>query len=749
MLLQPHTRLGPYEIIAGIAAGGMGEVYRAHDSRLHRDVAVKILPSHLSQDADRIHRFEQEARVVAALNHPNIVTIHDFGTHDRSPYLVSELLDGETLRSVLNRGPLTMGKCVDYARQIVNGLAAAHSKEIVHRDLKPENIIITPDGRIKILDFGLAKLKTAELPSEGPTMVTSPGVVMGTAGYMSPEQVLGSAMDHRTDLFSFGCVLFEMITGRRAFQRKTSVETMTSILNDDPLIHAAISGMNAAGLGRIVRRSLEKTPEQRFQSARDILFALDALVGLTVSASIGLARAETGAPPCLAVLPFANMSADPDAEFFSDGITEEILNSLAKLNGLRVIARTSSFAFKGKNTDIREIGRSLGAAHVLEGSVRRAGNRLRITAQLIDATNGHHLWSERYDRDLTDVFVVQDEITVAIRDELSKHLLGIGQVQSQAAPAIDPQTYEMFLRGRYLVDQRIEGMRQGMQLLQQVIERAPTYAPGHAALATAFSMLGFYCGLPSKDAFTIARGHAHRALALDSGNAVGLAAAGHAALHLDWDWPVAHTHYSRAAAAAPNYWAVVGLGNYLTSVGRFDEAIAGAKNGLSIDPLNTSAAVALALFQYEARRYADAIATCDKAIAIAPNYSEMHRWRGLALFESGRLEESLQSHMEAVRLSNRNIWAMMNLGCVYQKLGLTDEANAIFDEIERRAASEPVPYYALASRYLTTNRDRFFELMNQSVDAREFWNVMSRVEPWLDPDDPRFELLLKRIGIPQ
>ncbi len=460
MPLLPGVRLGPYEVLAPLGAGGMGEVYRARDTRLHREVAIKVLPATFSQDVDRLRRFEGEARAASALNHPNILTIHDFGSEGSAPYVVSELLEGETLREKLAGGRIPVRKGLDYAAQIARGLAAAHEKGIVHRDLKPENLFVTKDGRVKILDFGLAKLTLPESSAvpltEVPTQTagTEPGLVMGTVGYMAPEQVRGLSADARSDIFSLGAVLYEMLTGGRAFRGDTPVETMNAILKEDPPGGSLSTLEISPALARIVWRCLEKSPEERYQSARDLGYALEeaeasasapplavttavprrrptvwfALLGIL--AAIGASflvrsvmtreqRREAAEPiRSLVVLPLENLSRDPEQGFFSDGMTEELIAELGKIRALRVISRTSAMRYRRTTKSVPEIAGELGVDGVVEGSVLRSGGRVRVTAQLIHAATDRHLWSESYERDLKDVLALQSDVAQAIAREI-------------------------------------------------------------------------------------------------------------------------------------------------------------------------------------------------------------------------------------------------------------------------------------------------------------------------------------------
>ena len=434
--MDAGARLGPYTIIAPIGAGGMGEVWRARDERLHRDVAIKLVRSTLAGSPATLARFEREARAVAALSHPNILAIHDFGSEGETVYAVMELLEGDTLRDRLRQEDLPLSRVLDWAHQVAQGLAAAHEKGIIHRDLKPENVFVTRDGIVKILDFGLARLDRGEHPMVGENATTmaktTPGAIIGTVAYLSPEQARGETADHRSDIFAFGALLFEMLTGQPAFLRETTADTIVAVMRESPRASSG-SGKNIPGeVEEILHHCLEKRPEERFRSARDLAFALRLAMRTSSSSSPAPSPAPESAQKTqriasgssranelsIAVLPFRNLSPAPDAEYFSDGMTEEIINALSAVPALRVAARTSSFAFKNKVDDVRRIGGELGVAMVLEGSVRQAGSRLRVSAQLVNVESGYDMWSKRWDRELADVFAVQDEIAEAIASTL-------------------------------------------------------------------------------------------------------------------------------------------------------------------------------------------------------------------------------------------------------------------------------------------------------------------------------------------
>src|SRR5438105_4044927 len=568
-----------YRIEKEIGRGGMGRVFVAHDRKLGREVAIKVLASGLHGE-EALSRFEQEARATCALNHANILDVHDIGTHEGSPYIVSELLHGITLRGHLRGGPLPLQEASDFALQLAQGLSAAHEKGIVHRDLKPENLFITEEGRLKILDFGIAKLVAPMTPETGETLPSSQphtveGAILGTVGYMSPEQVRGQPADQRSDVFSFGTIFYEMLAGGSAFARDSGIETGYAILNDDPPPLPA--GVPAA-LDRLVRRCLAKRPEDRFESAHELVDVLASAAGerapaqgrsayrwalragaaltLVVLAVLGWRLRARGEGPgnSIAVLPFVNMSGDRDNEYFSDGITEELLNLLAKVPGLHVVARTSAFAFKGKNEDIGAIARELHVATVLEGSVRKAGDQIRIATQLINAADGYHLWSETYDRKLTDVFAVQDEIARAVVAALKLKLLPGQAPTSKDHRTSNPEVYTQYLLAKQLFtrDTR-DGYIRAAQAFEKAVALDPAFAPAWAGLAVATFWVSDTAETPDAiaEGQRQARAAAEKAVALDPNLAEGYAARGFVRGSVEWDWTGAGADFEHALALSP------------------------------------------------------------------------------------------------------------------------------------------------------------------------------------------------------
>jgi serine/threonine protein kinase len=477
--------LGHYRIVEKIGEGGMGEVYRAHDERLDRDVAIKVLHESVAQDADRLARFEREAKAVAKLAHPNILDVYELGDHEGRPFMATELLEGETLRERLGGASLGWRKATEIGAAIAEGLAAAHGAGIIHRDLKPDNVFLTSDGRVKILDFGLARDVAAAAPDEthSPTVsrYTDPGAVMGTAGYMSPEQVCGETVDQRSDIFALGSVLYEMATGRRAFARDTAAETMTAILKEEPSdLRALVSGIPLS-LADVVRRCLEKNTEARFQTGQDLAFALRS----AIQDGSGPIVQPTPDEKSIVVLPFANLSPDPENEYFADGLTEEIISDLSQIRSLRVISRTSAIRYKNTDKDMSNIGRELNVTHVLEGSVRKAGENLRITAQLVDAARDAHMWAQKYSGTIDDVFDIQEKVSRSIVHELEIRLTPDEDKRIAERPIADVYAYECFLRARHEAFQcREDALDRAIQYLQRALDIV-----GENALL--YSLMGF------------------------------------------------------------------------------------------------------------------------------------------------------------------------------------------------------------------------------------------------------------------
>jgi serine/threonine-protein kinase len=748
LALAQGTRLGPYEIVVPLGAGGMGEVYKARDPRLARDVAIKVLPPSFAADASRVQRFEQEARAVAALSHPNILAIFDIGSGE-TPYLVTELLDGETLRALVDRGPLATKRTTDIALQFVAGLIAAHSRGIVHRDLKPENIFLTRDGVVKILDFGLAK---AAMPASDVTIAaTSVGQILGTVGYMAPEQVRGEAADPRSDLFAVGTILYEMVSGERAFRGNSPADTMSAVLREQPADLVLRTGTPPA-VARIVRRCLEKDANERFQSARELHFAIDSMSGGQPDARESTRAAEQS----IAVLPFANMSADADNQYFSDGLAEELINALAQIDGLRVAARTSSFSFKGKSLEIGEIARKLNVRHVLEGSVRKAGSRVRITAQLVDASNGYQVWSERYDRQLEDIFDVQDEIARTIVERLKIALSSDPGRRLVRAATADMDAYQWYLKGRALLYKRGTSIARALECFQQAVELDPGYADAWAGLADSYTTLAYYGFAPSVETLPRALDAAKRAVEIDPGAAAAHSSLAMAALLWDRDFETAEREFERALALNPTYtqarcwYAVMFLQG---TANRLGEGVEEARRAVDYDPLSGYAIACHTYALSHARRTSEALVQGRLALESDPE-SFIAGWAlGNACHWGGRFEEAVNAYEHVLSRAGRHPWALVGLAATYSTMGRHDDARGVHEELLTQRVNRYVQPTMLAmSASAAGDHEAAIGFCRQCVDERDaLFGIFNRIFVDLDPvrADPRFAGIVSQFNSPR
>ncbi len=699
----PGAPLGPYVLLAPIGAGGMGEVWKARDTRLNRIVAVKRLK------AKHGARFEQEARAIAALNHPNICTLHDIGPD----YLVMEYIEGHS-----PKGPLPVADALALATQIADALMEAHVRGILHRDLKPGNIMVTAKGAIKLLDFGLAKIA-----ADADATQTMAGAVMGTPAYMSPEQAEGKPLDARSDIFSFGAVLYEILTGSRAF------DSLGAVLRDQP---APLQ----SPAEDVVTRCLAKQPGERFQSMAE------------VKAALGGIRQAGGLPhlePSIAVLPFANMSRDPDDEYFSDGLAEEILNVLAHIPGLKVTARTSSFAFRGKEQDITKIAETLRVRTILEGSVRRAGSRIRVTAQLINAADGYHLWSERYDRELTDVFAVQDEIAAAIAEALHVKLTGKTATARPHQPNLP--AYEAFLKGRHhYYKHSPEAYARAEEYFKQAIELDPQWADPHSVLGAEYFSLGFFGLRPVSEMVPLARAEARKALELLPSEPMAHAVLGAIAASHDYDWKEAEEQFRLARVSEslpPDVHAWCAL-FYSLPMGRFEEAIQGLAKAIAQDPLNRPWRAHLGFTLFCAEMYERAIAEARKIEELEDHY-QPHMLMALSYCFQGKPAEAREPAEEAVRMAPWDALAVGLLAGVLTQAGEKDRAGEVIASISGAIPIGMVVYHLLCSEI-----DAAIDWYEREIELRRPNGVMVASAGFLKPlrASPRWPKLAKMMNLP-
>jgi len=741
----PGDRVGHYTIVALLGSGAMGAVYRATDTVLGRDVALKVLPPDMARDAERLQRFRREARAVAALNHPHIVTIYSVEYADGAHFLTMELVEGRTLEAVIAARPLAIDCVLEIARQIAAAVGVAHEKGIIHRDLKPANVIVDGRGCAKVLDFGLAKTRPACVGREAATVLaTEPGAVLGTPAYMSPEQVRGLDVDHRTDIFSLGVMLYEMATGSRPFRGRSAAELASSILRDVPPPITGVRPSVPSALAHVIARCLEKEPSARFASMIEVADALRRP-----------ASGGGGCSPSVAVIPFQNLSAHPEHEFFADGLAEELLNALTQIDGLRVAARTSSFSFKGTTTGMAEIGAKLNVATVLEGSVRCAGNRVRVTVTLVDVADGFQIWSERYDREMADIFDVQDEIARAVVERLTVTLTGPASTRLVRPATANVDAYELYLRGRALLLTRGGRVAHAIECLRRAVELDPCFAAAWAGLADAYSVQGYWGMAPPGETMPRAFTAARRAVALDPNLAEGQCALALALLLWERDYAAADAAFRRCLELNPGYtqgrswYAIFDL---QIVHGRLEEGVAEARKALDADPLSAYATAVLAFALGLARRAEAALDTARLAVQRDPDSLFTHWTHALAAHWHGAYEEAIAAFTAAGAVSARHVYTVSYAAAAYAKWGRLADARALHEEGLALSKTSYVPRAALSvSAAAVGELERAIEFAQQACDEREpVLLVLARTFPDWNRlrAHPTFAEIVRRLALP-
>jgi TolB-like protein/Tfp pilus assembly protein PilF len=787
MSLPPGRRLGPYEILSPLGAGGMGEVLKAKDTRLQRTVAVKVLTSELASDAERRSRFEREAHAASALNHPNITTVFDIGEEEGTHYIVMELVEGKTLRELLNEGPLPTEMMLPLATQIAGGLGKAHAAGIVHRDLKPENLMVTEDGLVKILDFGLAKLmpQSSDVESEAPTetRATRQGAVLGTVPYMSPEQAASRALDYRSDQFSFGSILYEMATGQRAFQKDTTPETLAAIIKDDPKPIRKLNDTVPVALSPIVERCLAKDPAGRYESTADLAKELQAVpeapsawraprrvlwtaVGVLIALLAVAMRPQlaglwhqlssrAGPAPIesIVVLPLRNLSGDSEQEYFADGMTEGLITNLAKIGALKVISRSAAMRYKGTDMPLAEVASDLEVDAVVEGSAVRVGDSVQIMAQLIDPETEQALWAESYERKLENVLVLQGEVAQAIAGKIGVALTPEETGRLERVRSVDPAAHDAYLKGTYQWKTLTpEALDTAQRYFELALENDPSYAPAYGgisfvwmarATATAAAALPHEAAPKSREA-------ALRSLELDNALAEPHFALAAIATWYDWDWPTAEREFRRALELNPNFAdAHCFYALFLTAMGRLTEARAQMERALELDPFSFMYRSYLGIVHERSRRYDEAIAQYNSGLALEPNFVDA--WAGLrnVFHMRGMREDALDSARRVFDARGE-----------HDALEALEQGNADggYSEAMRRAAEslaargDVTHAIRIATHYTYAGEnERALEWLEEAYQARLQNMIYLRVYPKWDPlrSEPRFQDLIRRINYPE
>lgn len=821
-----------YRIIKKLDRGGMGEVYLAEDTRLHRPLALKLLLPEHTRDADRLRRFEQEARAASALNHPNILTIYEIGQASDRHYIATEYVAGETLRQRIARGPLPTRDAIKIAAQMAEALTAAHARGIVHRDIKPENVMVRDDGYVKILDFGLAKLleprrDATRIDAEAETVElahTEPGVVMGTTQYMSPEQARGLHLDARTDIWSTGCVLYEMLSGRSPFAGETPSHTVVAILEEEPApLSTRTPDAPPAALQNIIDRTLAKRPVDRYQSASELLFDLreidsaaetgeqmartdsnatratdehahrssrDASAAASVRSSLPTASVRiTESRPdasafghayrkplvaatllvvalvggyllymrlirdhrvdAIAVLPFKNGGGDPATEWLSDGITESLINSLSPAPGIKVMSRNSVFRYKGRDVEPVDAARELGVGAVLHGEVMQRGDDLAVSVELIDARDNTQIWGEKYNRKISDVLDVQEDIAGEIATRLRSRLRG--DTGGPKRHTRDSEAYQDYLRGRYFWNKRTEeGFRKAILYFDKAIERDPGYALAYAGLADTYALMSDYSIIPPREAMPKARAAAERALQLDDALAEAHTSRAFVRMAYEWKWEEAEEDFQRAIELNPNYaTAHQWYASYLLQVGRYGEAISEIKRAEALDPLSSIISANVGLYLYYSRQYDRAVAQLRKSLEIDKEFGIAHLYLGYAyLQQPGRIFEAVNEFQTAQRYMDDDAETLAALGYAYAVAGRRADAARVLERLRARASKGYVsPYFIAIVHTGLGDRDSAFAALTRALEDRHPGMILLKSDPRFDGlrDDARLTRIIQRI----
>ncbi|MFQ5864552.1 MAG: protein kinase [bacterium] len=788
-----------YMVTEKLGEGGMGVVYKAEDIMLNRTVALKILPSDLTRDNEAIGRFINEAQAASALDHPNICTIHEIDeTETGQVFICLAYYEGETLRERINRGPLPVKEAIDIAIQLSRGLARAHEAGIIHRDIKPSNIILTHRGEVKIIDFGIAKLA-------GQRHLTKEGMIVGTMAYMSPEQLQAKDVDHRTDIWALGVMLYEMLTGQLPFKSDFDMTTIYSILNEEPMSLNDLNPELPRELETVVRRAMTKDPDERYLNMNEVLDALSSfnaelesgqtkqrhfnfglltrrrgftkismatlMILIMVAGVLFWERAaqknahqklskESNGPfritkttsASIAVLPFIDLSPQGNQEYFCDGIAEELINAFTKVEGLRVVSRTSAFQFKSVAQDIRQIGKQLNVDKILEGSLRKENQKLRITAKLSNVEDGYNIWSETYEREMQDVFAIQDDITRAIVSTLKLRLVNGKNIPLVHRYTENFEAYNLYLMGRHYWNKRTDdGLKKGIVYFEKAVAMEPNYALAYVGIADSYLAFANYGALPSNLVMPKAKKAAEKAIKVDSTVADAHASLGVVKAVFEWDWKGAEREFKKAVELNPgSVDALHFYAHYLSWVGLFDEAINAFKQAQKLDPLSIIINTDMAWSYHLAHQYDRALEHYQHALELEENFFLTHFLLGQTYEQKGMYPEAIAEFQKAVKLSRGLALIVGGLGHAYAVSGRTAEALKVLAELNERAKHEYVSAYNLAVIYAGLgDKDQAFKWLEKACGERFSWLVFLKVEPIFDSlrSDPRFTVLLQKMGL--
>lgn len=741
-----------YRILQKIGGGGMGAVYKAENTRLGCEVALKFLSEELLKDPEAVRRLELEARAAASLNHQHICTIHDIADYQGQPFIVMELLEGQTLKDRIAAGALEMGELVHLGKQIAEALEAAHAKRIIHRDIKPSNIFITRHGQAKVLDFGLAKhLRQEELKelTDSRDVLTLSGSVVGTLHYMAPEVLRGGQAEVRSDLWSLGVVLCEMATGKRPFEGRTAYELASAILREPP---RPLPGRVDTGLVRVIQRCLVKDPWQRFSEARDVRAALEALGAEAGGMRVAPRLEPAGAIDSLAVLPFENAGGDPDMDYLSDGITDSLIYSMTQLPSVKVVARTTVYRYKGQQ-DPLQVGRELNVGAVLTGRVAQRGDLLVIGTELVDTHSGWQLWGQQYNRSLKDLLAVQEDIASEISQKLRLQLTQADKKRLTDAYTRDTESFQLFLKGRHFwIDRTLAGLRKSTEYFELALQKDPNFALAHIGLANSCAIMGIFSSLRPTECFSRAREAARKANEIDQKQADPHASLGLVSFHYDWDWRMAEEEFRRALALNPDSaihhaW----YAWYLAAMGRFPEACAEIREALRLEPISVFVMAYAGFVYYLARRYDEAIEQLRQALERESEFAPAHWWLGLAYMENGKYEEAITALQESIRQAGGHPYPTAALAHLYGRLGWSGDEKKMVQQLTEASQRAYVSAFDMAlSQSGRGETEPALDWLERAVDERSSLLAYLRVWPMFDNlrSNPRFAEVLRRIGFP-
>jgi serine/threonine protein kinase/Flp pilus assembly protein TadD len=730
-----------YQIIEELGKGGMGRVYKVLDTKINEKIAIKLIKPEIAKDKKTIERFSNELRLTRKIRHKNVCGMFDLGEEKGTHYITMEFIPGEDLRSSIRRfGQLPIRKSISIAAQICEGLAEAHRLGVVHRDLKSSNIMIDKEGNVRIMDFGIAR----SIEAKG---ITGAGVMIGTPEYMSPEQVEGKEVDQRSDIYSLGVILYEMVTGRVPFEGETALSIAMKQKTEKPMDPRLLNHLLPDDLSQIIMKCLEKDRKNRYKNTEELL---SEIIKIEKSQKVGKEKDLT--KPSIAVLPFRDMSPQKDQDYFCEGMAEELINALTKIEGLHVAARTSAFQFKGKDLNVRKIGEDLGVKTVLEGSVRKAGDRLRITAQLINISDGYHLWSEKYDRDMEDIFAIQDEISLSIVDSLKLKLLKKEKAQLIKRYTEDQEAYSLYLKGRYFWNRRYEGgLQKGIEYFQKAIEKDASLAPAYAGIADCYCVMGIYNWIPPKEAYPKAKAATLKALEIDNTLSEAHASLGWIKMFYDWDWAAAEKAFQRAIELNPNYataheWYAM----FLAPMARFDEAISELKKAQELDPLSLIIQ-AMGGYVYSFAGLSDkAIESCHKTIEMDPNFMLTYFYLGNAYIWNSKWKEAISAFQKLAALSGEGPLALGFLGFSYGMDGQKAEAQKILDRLNRQSEDKDAfPFFKSLVHIGLGDKARALDWLEKAFDEKESMIACIKVWPPFDTlrQESRFDALLKKLRL--